>query len=66
MVYRDLNPYTSTGKVKVSKEDIAFANREIKNFIEDRKPNLNFDLIWKENNQRFTYPMTAFTIKTSE
>lgn len=35
MVYRDLNPYTSTGKVKVSKEDIAFANREIKNFIEE-------------------------------
>lgn len=34
MVYRDLNPYTATGKVKVSKEDIAFANREIKNFIE--------------------------------
>ena len=34
MVYKDLNPYTATGKVKVSKEDVAFANREIKNFIE--------------------------------
>jgi hypothetical protein len=27
---------------------------------------LEVDLFWKENNQRFTYPMTAFTIKTSE
>lgn len=35
MVYKDLNPFTASGKVKASAEDVAFANREIKNFIED-------------------------------
>lgn len=33
-VYRDLNPYTSSWKVKLSKADIAAANSEIKTFIE--------------------------------
>jgi len=35
MVYKDLNPFTASWKVKASAEDVAFANREIKNFIED-------------------------------
>lgn len=35
MVYKDLNPFTASGKVKASADDVAFANREIKNFIED-------------------------------
>ena len=35
MVYKDLNPYTASWKVKASSADVASASRELKNFIED-------------------------------
>jgi hypothetical protein len=34
MVNKDLAPYTASGRVKISKEDIAAANRQLKNYIE--------------------------------
>lgn len=34
MINKDLAPYTASGKVKLSKEDIAAANRQLKTYIE--------------------------------
>ncbi|HPC34621.1 MAG TPA: hypothetical protein PLP73_03075, partial [Candidatus Absconditabacterales bacterium] len=34
MINKDLAPYTASGKIKLSKEDIAAANRQLKTYIE--------------------------------
>jgi len=33
-INKDLAPYTASGKIKLSKEDIAAANRQLKTYIE--------------------------------
>lgn len=35
MINSDLSPYAASWKVKLAKEDLAAANRELKNFVED-------------------------------